>query len=531
MPLGKVAEPQRSLALGEVFKSVMISSDGNSDNESGCVGTVLCRGTADALLRMVSMRVSVLGLVLILGIICWSNKSFAQPLPEPEVYDFRKKPIIFLENIKEFNLTPKVDKLFVVKKIRELMRSISHGSLKGNPFFQVSKTSQVALTYHAVIRYELAQDRWIDRHISTFNKVQEQSKLGGDSDDEVYNKSIDRVITERLEKLASVSSLQPVSEPNDADILIYINLSERSQTSAGFNYELMPKYTQRKLLDKDVKNIRMLEYALPWTFARLYLPKKGASRSVLGGEIWIELPRRTFWQSELARSLLGDLSYYSRFGLGETRKEVVAGFRVPHKSELKALSEVLRLLLQSQSQPGGRPQETLLSFAVASLMIQPSFDAGSCCIRNLHCGLPTLSKTIAGRLARALTMFVGGMTANAVLISEQGDYSNGIGNNRDAFLADLSLVNYTGTFDQRLDDELAYKILEAKYEMEEAGVSLRTQPPWDVVFDWLTSKENKIAETYTGIATEFAYGQGCLTSAFILNSDLARSINRFEKRK
>jgi hypothetical protein len=386
--------------------------------------------------------------------------------------DFRAKPFRWKEEIEEGKLTPLIDREFLLARLNRLLTPV--GPWEAHRYIAGLLRPTRSLTYHVIVRYDVSDKSkgFIDIHIPEGSDS--NAKPPGDA--ATYLNALNTVIA----KVAKLGDLTPESDASHADLLIYVNLAERLQASEGFHYEIMPRLPKRAVQPAPRADLQMMEYVLPWTFVRLYFygpdrrdAKEGNFRSIEGGEIWIQYPRRTFWQAEIAQAALDDAQLGARRGLGTTRDSVVSRFRTPHKTELPTVKEALAPLhphvwfgagglADLNLGKAARPHETLLSLVTG--VMQPKegaiYELGGPPYLRGFCGEIAHSKTLGSRLGRAVAMFIGGIEAGALRVAPLGDYTSEFRADPDALLADFSLADYQGSFDQRLDDHLVIMSLE-----------------------------------------------------------------------
>jgi len=387
----------------------------------------------------------------------------AQQSPVKEI-DFRAKPFRYKEDID--NATPSIDMSFLLRRLQLLLTPIDY-------YLQKPARPMRSLSYHMVVRYEAPKER--DGFVDVHFPQAEGATAKPPEDETIYHDAL----SASLATLAKFGNLKPENDAGRADILIHVNLAERLQTSRGFNYETMTRYSERTRQATD-KSLEVLEHVLPWTIVRQYFLRhefpdyKENFRSIEGGEIWMQYPKRTFWEAEVALAALDDLAMGERQGLGANRDAIVARFRTPHRMELQPLQEALGARRPQvfygaggteRLDPGGaeapRPAESLLSYSMrVRQLVEDAIYEGWPTFNSIRCGQGAHSNALAGRLDRALAMFVAGFEAGALRVAPLGDYTSEFRKNPDGFLADFSLAGYQGSFDQRLDDRLVLTGLE-----------------------------------------------------------------------
>jgi hypothetical protein len=460
------------------------------------------------------------------------------------VRDFRAEPFRWATEVSNF--APLLDKEELSRRLARL-----HGSLDpmrpwaGNDPLKPIKP----LNYHIVVRFEApeALDGFVDVDIPG-----ESPFVNPENSDTIVVRDLakDRkTYLDGLRKSAAAvaerSGFALVADASHADLLIHVDLAERRQTSVGFGFEDMPRLTRRVTwqpragleadeveaetsilgVEIDRNGVRIEDYLLPWSRVRayytshnLYFEKTNKKTLDLrGGEIWIAYPKRTFWQAEIARRALDDFAWAARAGLGSNRDAVVNRFRSPHRIDLQPLYQAIWMTNNNQdlthyghpeTSPDSRPHETLLSFATG--LLQPNRDVlyelgGPMSLRGI-CGTKAHSEAVAGRLARAMTMFGAGIRAGAVLVSPAGDYATEFLADPDGMIADFSLTGYRGSFNQRLDDHLVQILLEVT-SLPDFSVKKSNKRYYAEIFD---RKREDISAAFRAIALDYANdGGGC----------------------
>jgi hypothetical protein len=218
---------------------------------------------------------------------------------------------------------------------------------------------------HIVVRFEdmYSADHYVDVHLP--------SAIPLESVDHTPNHMIERysrVLTGTAAAVASMGGLELTTNQEVADVIVNINLAERSETSKGFSYEAMRQYPIRKNLKWSSPDKQRV-FVLPWTYVNTYVDEF-KSPGLVGGEVWIEYPLRTYWQDGAARILLDDLELANRIGVGATRNELVQAFRTPHKTSLPSLGSALSVI-----QPPSRVSYAGMSLLTATITsMQPWSD-------------------------------------------------------------------------------------------------------------------------------------------------------------
>ncbi|WP_157235597.1 hypothetical protein [Methylosinus sp. LW4] len=378
--------------------------------------------------------------------------------------DFRQRLFYSKRDMEKEGLTPLVDRAFLLGRLHQLLVPVEPAQPIGR-FKKLLRPTR-ALSYHVVLRYEASDESkgFVDGHIPDVDVSKKPP-----AEAVIYQDSISTVVSE----IAKLGALKPENDASRADLLIYVNLAERAQTSEAFNYETMSRLPQRVAGRESPGDLQMMEYVLPWTFVRLYYRdtqkqsvEAESKRSIEGGEIWVQYPRRTYWQAEIAQVALDKPDIGARLGLGATREAVVSRFRTPHKSALEPIKEALSHLRQipqigagglpsEPGEPAARPKESLLSLATGS---RQHADGAQYLVwpgpPDALCGASTHSRLLAKRIGRSMAMFVGAIEAGALRVGPLGDYTSEFKNDPEGLLSDFSLAGYRGSFDQRLNDDL-----------------------------------------------------------------------------
>ncbi len=432
-----------------------ITCDGNPDNERVYLGAVSCRTIAGAFLHSVCLRFFVVCWVIAFGLAFNPDGSFAQTSSEPKIQDFRKKPLGYFDQIEDQNLQPKLDKDYLLRRLMRVLSDIAPPMLRDIPGVKGSLFKTEALTYHIVVRFGGFSEQiqpFYDFHIG---KTISESSHNHSPVDKIYQKAI----IEMAQRMASVGRLVAVDDPNHADLLIYINLANSAQSSAGFSRAQMSPFSQRRANHiKKGSKLNSYVYALPWSIVQVYFEGVLPKSPILGGEIWIQYPIRTLLQEALARASIDDSKISKRLGLGTSRSEIVKKFETPSTLDLKPFE--LSISEPTPLWEGPRPAETLLSAAAEAAtgfkdrnFTQSAFPPPPECY-EYH------AKTLANRLGRAMGIFIGGITANGLQVAPSMDYTSVFERAPNELLADLSLHGNEKSFDLRLDDLLTVRAVE-----------------------------------------------------------------------
>jgi len=394
--------------------------------------------------------------------------------PQPIEKDLRNFPLLWGDAIADGTVTPILDREFLSDRLQRLLAAAGPADCLPWRGGDVACRKVRELSYHLVVRFEAEETKrgFVDIHIP------ESAAPNPPIPSEVA--AFHGALKDALAQVSKLGGLTPQADASRADILIHVNMSERLQTSVGFDYESMPSLAQRVDRSEACQALESFEYLLPWTIVRwnACLPRKAGYPktprwTIEGGEIWIEFPRRAFWQAELARLALDHARFASAFGLGESRDAIVSRFRSPSKTTLQPVTQAIRLprptewlgagrVLQGRRQwwSAPRPAETLLSLATAAFQSERDALDGPGGDPSGRCGEESHAQILEGRLRRALAMFVAGIRAGGLQVSPLGDYTSEFQLNREGVIADFSLVGWQGSFDQRLDDELVAMLLD-----------------------------------------------------------------------
>jgi hypothetical protein len=438
--------------------------------------------------------------------------------------DFRARPFRYKEEIEEGKLTPFVDRQFLSARIDSLLRMVGPWD-RQVPSPEAHFRPTRPLSYHVVIRYEAPVEKsgFVDVHIPDLSEAGPSAKAPQEG--EIYQRALEAT----LARIVTLAELTPEGDENRADLLIHINLAERFQTSDGFTYENMSQLPKRTTQTQFRSDLETFEYILPWSIVRLYLhrpdytrPNNGNQRSIEGGEIWIQYPKRTFWQAEVAQAGLDDPKLGARLGIGVSRESILSRFRTPHRTALQSLKEALipsrpRVWLGA----GGittfsvwtapRPGESLLSIATGALQPWENALDGAYGDTSGRCGETVHSEVLAARMGRAMTIFVAGVEAGALRVAPLGDYTSEFEHDPDALLADFSIASYQGGFDQRLDDRLVMMSLE-ELRAAHQGKPLQDLPrSLSLAKSRVTERRiEDIRMALRDIAISFTEGGGCM---------------------
>ncbi|NOT72677.1 MAG: hypothetical protein HOP09_15790 [Hyphomicrobium sp.] len=315
------------------------------------------------------LRVSLLLVCAIAAIAGAANCAFAaEPSSQtPQVQDFREVPLKYKEELAEKKLVPVLRGDYLQHRLEQIIRTVDVGTKWIGPTVE-SMRPRKPLSYHVVIRF----DNPYSPNLFSNSDIPRQAGASGLPDDgsaltkifQKYEKATDGSTS----GVASILGLHPEPDPARADLLIHVNLADSQQASKDFSFEAMPTLPKRLYAGKpeqDLRGLQELTYALPWTIARLYYrvkgTAKGVERTVEGGEIWVQYPTRTYWQETVARHLFDDLALAQELGLGTNRRDIIEGFRTPHKTMLPPLVQSLGSQRPIWDAP--RPNENLLTIA------------------------------------------------------------------------------------------------------------------------------------------------------------------------
>lgn len=429
--------------------------------------------------------------------------------------DFREAPLKYKEELTEKNLTPSVDEKYIRDRLARIVRTVDTDTKWVTPTVW-SLRPHKSLSYHLSVRIDDPRTGVRDFDLPQLTKNAD-SPVASSTLSPEFGKFL-TFIDESASEIAQLTGMLREPDPSRADLLIRINLADRQQASEGFALESMSTLAQRTGSHRSTEHAEPLVYALPWSIVRVYHrtvgTSKGIERIVDGGEIWIQYPIRTYWQETIARHALSDPNLALQLGLGTSRRDVVAHFRTPHKTDLPPLTDTLRSQRLLWDYP--RPNENLLS--IASGTLQELEKGGTPAapvdpVYRSYCAAESHASVLSRRLARAMTVVAGGLRSNALLVSPAGDYTAEFGENSDGLLANLSLQDYRSSFDIRLDDQLAPIALKVAHEAHR-GRGLYELPtvPWthkhptiEAIIDGIMKTQrpaienalNRVAESFT----------------------------------
>jgi hypothetical protein len=391
------------------------------------------------------------------AVACATNFSNAEELSAvaPKIQDFRKEPLVFKEDLLSGKVQPLVDEPFLFNRITEMLRTFSMDRYAQKNL--EPSISAKPLTYHAVIRFDVYgnPETNLERHIPqvsaspTENSVE---KLGN-----TYS-AIYLEVENDIAAFAKATGFVAEVNPIKANILIHLNLADRIQASKDFSREQMPRYRDRFPPQKLTPELRETMLAMPWTVVSVYHHAPG--RTIEGGEIWIQYPVRTYWQESVARAAFDAPELGDALGIGNSRSDIVDLFMPPHLTKLEPLGNSLASVRQNWV--GARPAQTLLSAASLpydDLETSGPPGAGSWAGNVADCSRTEHSRAIGGRLSRALAIFGSGLRYNALILDPISDYAAGFRRDPERFLATISLLGYSDSFDVRLDDAISPIIL------------------------------------------------------------------------
>jgi hypothetical protein len=403
----------------------------------------------------------------------------SQPTQRSEIkyQDFRSAPLSETEDLQRENLSPVVDSTYFANRLSRLLEPIVQTARYRS---SSDLTKSMPLTFHIVVRSETNNVRGGEVGYTNIDRPEktEYADLHMPGDfasflNEIHYYNIPLVEAVKTEALAisKATGFSEVASPEKADLLITINLANRRLTSVQFPPAYVTKYPVRRAADlrsnaiaADPRSntIHELLYLLPWTEIKLYYTFDSNTRATLivGGEINIEYPVRTYWQEQAARHILSDLKLAQALGFGTSKAAVVDAFRSPSDTFLPNL-------LASVDAPEGywygeRPLASLLILSRLAIPPVPG-DALSELThkfgRQSDCTSEDHATVLGGRLFRAMAMFKSGSRLGALFLDpETEDYREYLFN-KASFMAQLSLVDYKKAFDQRIDDQISKRIL------------------------------------------------------------------------
>lgn len=436
----------------------------------------------------------------------------------PALQDFREVPLKYQEELKERNLTPKINEEYIRDRLLRIIRSVDIDQKWTAPT-AASMRPRKALSFHIVVRINEPSDPAPFSRFDLPYQGKDQSQNAYEKIPQ-YNHEYRQAFGDAASFATSILGLRGELDPSRADLLIYVNLTNRQQASADFTFETMPTLLTRRdaaVYGGDTRNLSQLTYALPWTFVRLYYRSKGTDigveRAIEGGEIWIQYPTRTYWQETVARNAIDDLKFAHELGLGDSRRDILDAYRTPHKTILPELVTTLRQ--QRLVWEGPRPRENLLTLAVAARQeyeVRGPSAAPTDKIYDTICAGESHSATIGARLKRALILAAGGLRSNALLVSPAGDYTAEYQRDPDVLLADLSLQGYGASFDIRVDDLLAVIAARAAreahgnrliYDLPTVPWSAKHPTPISIIQKMQKEKRSEILDALNRVAKSF----------------------------
>jgi hypothetical protein len=460
--------------------------------------------------NFLSMAKHLLFVALAISTAAWAQTNPAvetQPRSEaanqaPAERDLRSVPLDSesdIESLKKGNITPRVDQEYFRILLDRAQDEVDTHWFQWTSLKNIVSKPERPLSYHVVVRrsaaftvFDLKKEEKITKYSyinlhypALYGKSVFEPTFYIERNSEEFSSQMDKYLHELdIYRMAKLGALVPTDDPNRADILVHVNLSERREESEGFLNETMPRFPQRRIELSTGADMHIVEYVQPWTMVRLYFSDRGTrpgeeapaeqlgqSYSLQGGEIWIQYPVRSFLQEELARIALDHREFSRRWGLGETRDEIVGRFRPPHRRALKPIDEIWRWrasvlfgaggAAESSGRDAPRPKENLLTLAErANQELEGRMDGG---YFPYHCSPGAFTKLLRGKVWRSLAMFTG-IEAGGMLISGD-DYASEVMTDPDALIADFSLGGYKESFDQRVMDQLIPLIVEERAKL------------------------------------------------------------------
>jgi hypothetical protein len=479
-------------------------------------------GAAASKLLSASLRIILIALFLA-GISALSDAQAAGPKQarssqeskkignqSPKLQDFKSKRLSYPEQIEEEHLQPLLDEGVLERQITELLVPLSVGASK------LELANWRPLSFHLVMRYETPSERqgFADWHFPPGAAHPDSQPEKLPEEYSIYQEKL----AAALNDIAASGNITLTPDAARADVLIHINMAERSQTSSGFNYEDMPLYgarhpdvaqgTDSGTVNNELKTVELL---FPFAIARVAIK---AGPTLLGGEIWIEYPKRSYWQSRLAQVILDDPGVGMALGFGQTRDSVVSRFRRPHKMVLESLRDAFSSVRARPPTRGSRPGETLLSIASAALQPREGLLGQSIPIDGaIQCGALDHATNLAHRLQRLVAIWSTGARLGGYVVSAQADYTAEFRQDTSRFMADVSLGTYQQTFDHLLDDALADLLSRQMKTIrsEKSDGTWSLQSPERHSKDFLQATLSDIAEVNKMMAKQLAWSGSCLS--------------------
>ncbi|NOT72676.1 MAG: hypothetical protein HOP09_15785 [Hyphomicrobium sp.] len=361
-----------------------------------------------------------------------------------------------------------IDEPLLIQRISTMLLSFSNDRLAQA---EIEKVSVKRMSFHVVIRFDTDSDKVaaVERHIPPISQTDNSKASLSKTNSEIYT-----AVEQAISTFSASTGFEASTDPGRADILIHLNLADRMQASVNFSRDRMSRYSERSPQQKSNPALEETTILMPWTMVTIYhrsaTKDEPLGRRIEGGEIWIQYPVRTFWQESVARAALDMPELAQNLGLGSTHYEIVAKFRPPHLTALAPLSKSLQS--PRQTWQSTRPGQSLLSASAlpyeedeTMLPGTPGGESGSAA----DCAAPEHSRAIGGRLARALSVFGSAFRFNGLILDPRTDYATEYRRDPEHFIAEASLLGYTGSFTARLDDALSPIVLKATYPVRPTG--------------------------------------------------------------
>lgn len=460
-------------------------------------------------LRVAAYRV--IATIVLCGVVAATTLARAQTAPAPppgpvsatpKLQDFRTQRLRYPEQLTEEKLEPLVDERALEFRTNTLLTPLGFDA-RDFPLAQWQP-----LSFHIVMRYETPNDPSLYADWHHPSATESTQKLPPEY--LIYQKTI----LDALSELTSSGDITLTPNAAQADVLVHINLAERAQASAGFTYEAMSDFVLRHPKEAAAK-LKTVELLFPFSIARVTMDdaKSNAGTSLVGGEIWIEYPKRTFWQAQLAQILLDDSEVAEKAGIA-TRDAVMSRFRRPHTMMLQSLSDAAagyRARYPRLIRGGLRPGENLLSLSTGALQLREGLmDAQHDPDFEIRCGEHEHAVELSARLRRLIAIWATGSRLGGIIVGPQGDYTSEFRQYPSRFFADVSLGTYQQNFDQHLDDELADL---ARRQLSKKRTSAGAADLRDFMQDFGNHPRlarDELAEAHKKIAMWFVHSGACL---------------------